>query len=44
MINKDVDGYIKVNLDDKELFIFEPERGYVYLYESDIYRKIIDMR
>lgn len=44
MINKDVDGYIKVNLDDKELLIFEPERGYVYLYESDIYRKIIDMR
>lgn len=44
MINKDVDGYIKVNLDGKELFIFEPERGYVYLYESDIYRKIIDMR
>lgn len=44
MINKDVDGYIKVNLDDEELFIFEPERGYVYLYESDIYRKIIDMR
>ena len=44
MINKDVDGYIKVNLDDKELFIFEPERGYVYLYESDIYRKTIDMR
>lgn len=44
MINKDVDGYIKVNLDDKKLFIFEPERGYVYLYESDIYRKIIDMR
>lgn len=44
MINKDVDGYIKVNLDDEELFIFEPERGYVFLYESNIYRKIIDMR
>lgn len=44
MINKDVDGYIKVNLDDEELFIFEPERGYIYLYESDIYKKIIDMR
>lgn len=44
MINKDLDGYIKVNLDEEELFIFEPERGYVRLYESDIYRKIIDMR
>ncbi len=44
MINKDADGYIKVNLDDEELYIFEPEKGYVILNESDIYRRIIDMR
>lgn len=44
MINKDTDGYIKVNLDDEELYIFEPEKGYVILNESEIYQRIIDMR
>lgn len=44
MINKDKEGYIKVNLDDNELFIYNIDRGYISLSESDIYKKIIDMK